>query len=954
MESFTCPYCNVIRPTMQVLRSHLEQNRLCRESKYNAYVAAESDDDDSGDSDDGREGTDAGDVGRDADIAIIPAPTAEEEVINFSDDEDGPEMSADPPRTDDSPVGSPLPAEPEAGSSRPRKRPPPTVEEVEDEDERYVDDFPADMKAGKIWGQRETYFETLRNEHKSAGNPPWYPFESEEEWELARWLMTSGLSQKKTDEYLKLKTVRNRIKPSFANNRAFLQFIDELPAGPQWYCHAFELEGDELDAEQQPKKETVEMWYRDPLECVKELLGNPSFAGKQGYKPIRVFRRLKDGVYSNQEFSEMWTAEWWWNIQKLLPPGSTLAPIIISTDKTQLTRFSGDKQAWPPLRAVGNNGVEMVCADGFVRKMFPILAAYIADYPEQCLVACCRENSCPRCLVKPKDRGLPVNSTLRDPGETLRVIIDQSQNKFPVQFVDQNLRPINPFWADFPHCDIFSCFTPDLLHELHNGVFGDHIVKWSTKAITGEDGEVDQRFRAMTPHPSLRHFAKGISLTSQWTGNERKNMEKVFVGILAHATDPAVQRAVAAITDFIYYAHFEIHCDESLARLEAAWAAFLENKSIFVELEIRKHFDINKLHKLKHYVDSIRSRGTADGFNTENTERLHIDFAKAGYRATNKVRYTRQMTVWLKRQEAVYKFGTYLQWAVPGYLADPSSASADDEADDPEGEPIATSPSQPPNDPDSDDEGELVASPSYRIAKNPPFPRVPVTTLVLEDFLKSQSIDPPIPPDENSTFPVYKRVSIPLPQIDEVSSHVVADTIRAVKGEAMQLTAKGVKPEKEGQFDTVLVHKNPPGNDLCPTEGLSVARIRVIFRLPENYGSYPHPLAYVDWYKPLKNPVPNIRMHEVSLSSRNHRQNSSIIPLTQVLRSCHLIPAFGKSVDPTWTSDRVLDQCKSFYLNPYLRHHDFYLFRYLVDLYDSRRAEEQRRVRRKQFGRAGG
>jgi hypothetical protein len=171
MESFTCPYCNVTRPTMQGLRSHLEQNRLCRERKYNAYAAAESDDDasdsdDSGDSDDGGEGTDAVDVG-------MPAPTAEE-VIDFSDDEDGPEMSADPPRTDNSPVGSPLPAEPEAGSSRPRKRPPPTVEEVEDEDERHVEDFLADMKAGKIWRQRETYFETLRNEQKAAGNPPWY------------------------------------------------------------------------------------------------------------------------------------------------------------------------------------------------------------------------------------------------------------------------------------------------------------------------------------------------------------------------------------------------------------------------------------------------------------------------------------------------------------------------------------------------------------------------------------------------------------------------------------------------------------------------------------------------------------------------------------------------------------------------------------------------------------
>ncbi|KAJ6523755.1 hypothetical protein B0H19DRAFT_1201204 [Mycena capillaripes] len=91
------------------------------------------------------------------------------------------------------------------------------------------------------------------------------------------------------------------------------------------------------------------------------------------------------------------------------------------------------------------------------------------------------------------------------------VIIEQSQNKFPVKFVDQNLRPINPFRVDFPHCDIFSCMTPDLLHELHNGVFGDHIVKWATQATLGQDDEIDRRFRVMTPHPTLRHFTKGIS-----------------------------------------------------------------------------------------------------------------------------------------------------------------------------------------------------------------------------------------------------------------------------------------------------------------------------------------------------------------------------------------------------------------------------------------------------------
>jgi len=80
-------------------------------------------------------------------------------------------------------------------------------------------------------------------------------------------------------------------------------------------------------------------------------------------------------------------------------------------------------------------------------------------------------------------------------------------------------------------------------------------------------------------------------------------------------------------------------------------------------------------------------------------------------------------------------------------------------------------------------------------------------------------------------------------------------------------------------------------------------------------------------------------MFKVSLSSHNRRQRASIIPITQILRTCHLIPSYGRQVNHTWASESVLDQATFFYLNPYLRHHDFFLFRYLYDLFQSRRTQ---------------
>jgi hypothetical protein len=53
----------------------------------------------------------------------------------------------------------------------------------------------------------------MLEEQRKKGHTPWEPFESEDEWELTRWLMTASLSNKKTDEYLKLKTVRTILEP---------------------------------------------------------------------------------------------------------------------------------------------------------------------------------------------------------------------------------------------------------------------------------------------------------------------------------------------------------------------------------------------------------------------------------------------------------------------------------------------------------------------------------------------------------------------------------------------------------------------------------------------------------------------------------------------------------------------------------------------------------------------
>jgi hypothetical protein len=52
---------------------------------------------------------------------------------------------------------------------------------------------------------------------------------------------------------------------------------------------------------------------RDPVECVKELIGNPLLAQQMRYAPMRVHKPGPGGL--TRIYSEMWMADWWWQTQ---------------------------------------------------------------------------------------------------------------------------------------------------------------------------------------------------------------------------------------------------------------------------------------------------------------------------------------------------------------------------------------------------------------------------------------------------------------------------------------------------------------------------------------------------------------------------------------------------------------------------------------------------------------
>ncbi|KAI0281068.1 hypothetical protein BC826DRAFT_1094230 [Russula brevipes] len=791
-------------------------------------------------------------------------------------------------------------------------------------------------------GQPE--FRRLHEEQNARGQPPWAPFTDLDEWELAQWLL-KRVNQTGTDEFLKLPIIRKRLGLSYTSTHTFLKKVDQLRTGPKWDCKNITVTGDLLDGSGVCLTDEFELWLRDPVECIKELISNPSFNGSIKYAPN--ISRIYD---------EMWTADQWWDLQGKIQPGGVVCPVILSTDKTNISKFSGDKKAYPvyltigniskslrrqpsshatiligylpiphfncfsdpqvptyrifygcmkqilePLRDVGRHGVEMVCADTTIRCIFPILAAYIADHPEQCLVACCKENRCPICVVPHHARGENIHSPLWSQPLTEQVLHDQAHGKQPHEFTEWGLRTVfSPFWAGMPHADIFTCIAPDILHQLHKGVFHDHLLQWCM-TIMGVKA-MDDRFKAMTNFPGLKHFKNGISGVSQWTGNEHKEMERIFLGIIAGAVQPQVITAAKAILDFISYARYQSHTTSTLIKMQQALDKFHMVKDIFIELGVRRSFNIPKIHSMLHYINGIQQLGSADGLNTETSERLHIDYAKQGYRASNGRDFIMQMTVWIQCQEAMIIQKSYLCWL--GIPLQPAEAEADDLL------PIA--PNTVPS--------KLF---SYHTPNHPSICALSTSTLAdvygAPDFIKAlysfmqknfQRIS--VAPTVNDRFDVYTAITLHLSATPHASETTYR--IRATPG---QTNGPRQLPTLS-RFDTVLVVEDGR---------LQAAQVHVIFELPQHLGMYPHPLAYVHWYRPFTRLDPVTGMYEISPSTRNNLPNTEVISVDQICRGCLLIPHFSSASVPTsWMSGDVLDLASKFYLSQYLDLHLFQIY----------------------------
>ncbi|KAI0039517.1 hypothetical protein FA95DRAFT_1585270 [Auriscalpium vulgare] len=744
--------------------------------------------------------------------------------------------------------------------------------------------------------------------------------------------------------------------------------------------------------------------YRDPLECIRSLYGNVAFVNSMSYAPRKEY---SGGTREEDQrlYNEMCTGDWWHKTQMKLSDGATVVPVVFSSDKTLLTNFSGDDSAYPlyltignidkdvrrkpsnhahmlvgylptpdlshlsktiastvrariyhhamkvivqSLEAAGQTGVQLTGGDGAIRLCFPILACYVADFPEQALVACTRGSRCPKCELRRGGFGDHRHeSPARQQGVTIRIIRraanEPTASKQEAMLKEKGLINVtHPFWANLPHCNIHDTITPDVLHQLYQGMI-KHLLVWLSN-LMGE-AELDARFRRLPEAHGIRRFMNGISGLSRVTGGEHKEICKQILGCLSGKAPAGAIRAARGLLDFLYIARYRSHTGETIGYLRDALDLFHRNKKIFLKTSARvgagDGFDIPKLESLQHYIPSICAIGTTDNCDTETTERLHIDFAKDAYRASNKREYLEQMMLWLERKEKwrsgepqpkTARRARRARGAPPSFI--PSSHTAA-----PSSNPSAT--------PSASTAASKVAG-RILLAKTPAVASVPLVQLqqtygahdlvpALHTFLSEHiNADRHRRGNDNmallfDSVDVWHKIKFVLPNLQLED---LADTTNTV-------TAKPPIGDKPGRFDTVivdeddsLVEQTGQRHDTNHIAGQRIGRLRVIFKLPaflddELFKSRgvdsPGHLAYVEWFSRPTEKDGDTSMYKITKSKKSNGKGlvSAVIEVESIRRGCQLIPRFGARADRAWKPSNVLDRCDSFLLNNYGDQHAF-------------------------------
>ena len=276
--------------------------------------------------------------------------------------------------------------------------------------------------------------------------------------------------------------------------------------------------------------------YRKVEDTLRFLLGHAGFARDMIFEPYREWTLEEP---RRRIYTDMASAEWWWETQNRIgAEGATVVPLVIASDKTQVTNHQGDLAAHAVYLTIGNlpgyvrnannrpgsillallpvvkegdgelrsrvfheclrilfdpvmiaadgEGLDIECADGWTRRCFPVIAAMAIDHEEQVKVTGVKSNQhCTMCKVAPTERedleGWAPWRTHKDTQQQ-----HERQRSSKISKTDGSwVHDVDCFAFGHRYVNIHTTLMVDLLHQLLKGVLM-HTVKWVQDLLEDE------------------------------------------------------------------------------------------------------------------------------------------------------------------------------------------------------------------------------------------------------------------------------------------------------------------------------------------------------------------------------------------------------------------------------------------------------------------------------------
>ncbi|KAJ7910233.1 hypothetical protein B0H13DRAFT_2232945 [Mycena leptocephala] len=541
--------------------------------------------------------------------------------------------------------------------------------------------------AAKTYGRADTFMDIFRQDKyaKDRENNVYYPFASADEWELASYIIRSNMTVAATDEFLKLRLTA-KMHLSFKSAKDLRSRIEILPTGPEWKAIPWTT--------RYPTKNPLTLYYRDPLECLQALLSNPLVQDFIHFTPFRLWE-------TSEKLMRIYS-EW---LSDQVPEGATILGTVLSSDKTQLTAMTGNRQAHPLLISLADIDMDFrtkACHHAFLLLALLPIAKFREKNPEIVGVLASRLfHAILDFILQPLKKTAEIGMMMTDPlgwrrfcFTPLLMKLEETVDPWDLPAYIKKAKELGlsgvhrPFWRDWPLAEPSNFLTPEILHHWLK-MFYDHLCKWCIEAVGA--AEIDFRFSVLRPHTGMRHFKEGISKAKQTTGREHRDIQRYIVPVIAGANgiSKPFLATIASLNDFFYHGQAPSINEQVLQKMTDCLTRFHDNKHAILKAGARKgkkgpinNWYIPKLEFLQSVVPAIRSNRVPLQWSADVTEHAHITLVKDPASNSNNQNYEPQICRHLDRRDKCKQFD--LATAITSAGIDFDEPSDPDEIDDEE------------------------------------------------------------------------------------------------------------------------------------------------------------------------------------------------------------------------------------------------------------------------------